>query len=307
MARCFSCFGSSNKEKNHTDDDKRGTLNECSSSAQFHRVCSSSVPAVDRDSVQHVVVMRHGDRIDNAEPLWVSTAARPFDPPLAEPGKVRAFCTGRKLRNNLGFPIHRVFVSPFLRCIQTASEVISALCAINDDPLEMTSDNISIDPSKVKASIEYGLCELLNREAIGPKMAPKNGNWGFNVSELESMLPAGTVDKSVDRVYKELPRWEESIMEGRARYLRVIRALADKFPSENLLFVTHGEGIGAAVTAFMKDTTVYGVEYCAYAHLHRQIFFSSSGTFTTGNFEIVIPQDQSGVTTVPTSELALNL
>ncbi|KAI3918739.1 hypothetical protein MKX01_042059 [Papaver californicum] len=268
---------------------------------------SSSLSSADSngEQIQHIVVMRHGDRIDNIEPLWISTAKRPFDPPLAEPGKVRAFCTGRKLRNNLDFPIDRVFVSPFRRCIQTASEVISGLCAINDDPLEMTSDNIKIDPSKVKVSIEFGLCEILNREAIGIDMAPDNGNWGFNASELESLLPAGTVDKSVFRVYKEMPRWEESVTEARTRYLQVVQALADKFPSENLLFVTHGEAIGAVISSLMKDTTVYGVEYCAYAQPKRRVSFKSDGTFSAGNFEIVALLDQFGVSFCPTSQLSL--
>ena len=75
---------------------------------------------------QNVIVMRHGDRKDNFEPLWVTTAERPWDPPLVEEGQVRAFCTGRKIRNQLGFPIHRVFVSHFVRCIETASKVVSA-------------------------------------------------------------------------------------------------------------------------------------------------------------------------------------
>lgn len=109
-----------------------------------------SMDSSDSQHFQNVVVMRHGDRLDNTEPLWVSTAARPWDPPLADPGKVRAFCTGRKLRSQLGFPIHRVLVSPFLRCVQTASEVISALCAIDDDPVNMTGDGVAIDPSKLK-------------------------------------------------------------------------------------------------------------------------------------------------------------
>lgn len=56
----------------------------------------------------------------------------------------------------------------------------------------------------LQVSIEFGLCEILNREAIGIDKAPDNGNWGFNVSELESLLPAGTVDNSVVRVYKEV-------------------------------------------------------------------------------------------------------
>lgn len=101
---------------------------------------------------QYVVVMRHGDRIDSFEPLWVSTAARPWDPPLIEEGRVRAFCAGRKIRTQLGFPIHRVFVSPFLRCIQTAAEAVSALCAVDDDPNTISSDGVSIDPSKLKVS-----------------------------------------------------------------------------------------------------------------------------------------------------------
>src|ERR1044072_4486328 len=69
-------------------------------------------------SYQNVVVMRHGDRIDNFEPTWVSTAARPWDPPLVQAGKVRACKTGLRLRLSLGFSINRVFVSPFLRCVQ---------------------------------------------------------------------------------------------------------------------------------------------------------------------------------------------
>jgi hypothetical protein len=109
----------------------------------------SSEPKTMQDH-QNVVVMRHGDRMDNFEPLWVTTARRPWDPPLVEAGRVRAFCNGRRIRAQLGFPIHRVFVSPFLRCVQTAFQVVSALCAVDDSPNAQTSDEISIDPSKVK-------------------------------------------------------------------------------------------------------------------------------------------------------------
>lgn len=55
-----------------------------------------------------------------------------------------------------------------------------------------------------QVSIEYGLCEMLNSEAIRPGLAPRDGNWGFNISELEKMLPAGTVDHAVERMYKEV-------------------------------------------------------------------------------------------------------
>lgn len=116
---------------------------------------SSNEDQIQPHFIQNVVVMRHGDRIDSFESLWPSTAARPWDPPLVDAGKVRAFYTGRKFRNQLGFPIHRVFVSPFLRCLQTASEVVSALCAVadqHDDPNDMSSHGVEIDPSKIKVS-----------------------------------------------------------------------------------------------------------------------------------------------------------
>ncbi|KAK6920359.1 Histidine phosphatase superfamily, clade-1 [Dillenia turbinata] len=242
---------------------------------------------------QHVVVMRHGDRADNVETLWISTAERPWDPPIVEEGRVRAYCTGRKLRTQLGFPIHRVFVSPFLRCIQTAAEVIAALSAVGDDPaVNTTSDGVQIDPSKIKVSIEYGLCEMLNREAI--RVSPKDGNWGFNMVELEAMLPAGTVDHSVEILDKELPHWEETVLGARNRYKRVIQALADKYPSENLLLVTHGEAVGVAVSAFLKDTSVYEVEYCAYSQSRRSVTFGEDQTFTAGTFE-VINRGQTGI------------
>ncbi|XP_034710037.1 uncharacterized protein LOC117932813 [Vitis riparia] len=262
-----------------------------------------SMDSSDSQHFQNVVVMRHGDRLDNSEPLWVSTAARPWDPPLADPGKVRAFCTGRKLRSQLGFPIHRVLVSPFLRCVQTASEVISALCAIDDDPVNMTGEGVAIDPSKLKVSIEFGLCEMMSREAIRLELAPKDGNWGFNVSELEAMLPAGTVDTTVERVYQELPQYEEGVPGSRIRYEKVIQALADKFPSENLLLVTHGEGVGVSISAFMKDATVYEVDYCAFSHSRRPIFFGNNESFTAGNFQVLTKHGQTGISYYPLSPI----
>lgn len=55
-----------------------------------------------------------------------------------------------------------------------------------------------------QVSIEFGLCEMMNREAIRPNVAPKDGNFSFNISELEGLLPAGTVDHNVEKVYPEV-------------------------------------------------------------------------------------------------------
>ncbi|XP_052118598.1 uncharacterized protein LOC107495110 isoform X3 [Arachis duranensis] len=231
-------------------------------------------------SYQNVVVMRHADRLDNFDPCWASTAARPWDPPLFEAGRLRAFQTGRSLRDTLGYPIHRVFVSPFLRCVQTASEVVSALS--------------TVDAAEVKVSVEYGLCEMMNKMAFRNGVAPNDGNWGFNITQLEAMFPTGTLSSNAERVDKELPQWEESFEETRDRYERIFKELADKYPAENMLFVTHGEGIKVAVSSFRKDAKVYKVGYCGYVQLRRPIL-KKDQSFVTGEFDVLTDSDQTGV------------
>ncbi|XVF79790.1 hypothetical protein PTKIN_Ptkin15bG0017900 [Pterospermum kingtungense] len=245
---------------------------------------------------QNVVVMRHGDRMDNFDPTWVPTAERPWDPPLTHDGLARAFRTCRTFRTTLPFPIHRVFVSPFLRCVQTASEVVAAVCAVDDNPNAKSSAHVgSIDPSKVKVSIEYGLCEMLSSEAIRPDVAPKDGIFTFDVPQLEAMLPSGTVDRTVEPVYQELPQWEETLMANTSRYEQIIKALADKYPSENLLLVTHGAAVGVSISSFLEDTTVVGSNYCAYSELRRPISCKDE-SFTAGKFEVLTKSGQTGIT-----------
>ncbi|KAF9604663.1 hypothetical protein IFM89_008994 [Coptis chinensis] len=90
---------------------------------------------------QHIIVMRHGDRLDCADSLWQSTTKQPWDPPLSDAGKARAFSIGKQFKDNLSVPIHRVIVSPFLRCVHTTSQIVSALCTVEDDPNYMDIDN----------------------------------------------------------------------------------------------------------------------------------------------------------------------
>ncbi|KAL6560382.1 hypothetical protein OROGR_003941 [Orobanche gracilis] len=248
---------------------------------------------------QNVVVMRHGDRLDNVVPLWAASAPRPWDPPLAEDGRVRAFRTGEKLRKQIDFKIHRVFVSPFLRCLQTAAEVVTALCAVannSDDPNDLTSNGVVIDPSKIKVAIEFGLCEMMNSIAIRDPVAPKDGVFSFSIPDCKAVLPAGTIDNTVEMVYKELPRWQETLEGARARYLEVIKALADKYPSENLLLVTHGEGVGSAASGFLQDVTVCEVEYCAYSVLGRPMASRENQSLTASGDFVVSPKGLVGIT-----------
>lgn len=45
---------------------------------------------------------------------------------------------------------------------------------------------------------------MLTNDAIRPNVAPKDEKWGFNIPQLEAILPLGTVDHSIERVYKEV-------------------------------------------------------------------------------------------------------
>lgn len=38
-----------------------------------------------------------------------------------------------------------------------------------------------------------------------------------------------------------MPKWEETVEGCRERYVNIVKALADKYPTENLLLVTHGK------------------------------------------------------------------
>ncbi|KAJ3678698.1 hypothetical protein LUZ60_002501 [Juncus effusus] len=226
------------------------------------------------ERVQKVVVMRHGDRIDNFDPLWVPNAERPWDPILIEAGKARAQAIGARL-SGLDFPIHRIFVSPFIRCRQTAVEVVSAF------------------PS-IKVAIEYGLSEMLNNQVIHPSVIPKDGNWFPEKSELESIFPEGTIDHSVIPIYEEMPKWGESVVNSRRRFANVIHSLADKYPHENLLLITHGEGVWVSVTYFYKNV-VQHVDYCGYSILERNISFNSPEDFTSQKFNVLTRNNETGL------------
>lgn len=65
-------------------------------------------------------IIRHGMRIDFAEPGWVETAEEPYNPPLAPIGQLQAQETARRFAAE---PLEAIFVSPFLRTLQTARPI----------------------------------------------------------------------------------------------------------------------------------------------------------------------------------------
>lgn len=69
---------------------------------------------------QTVWLARHGNRLDFVHPEWFNTAKRRYDPPLSSDGFLHAQALGQRLKTE---NIQYLFVSPFLRALQTANEV----------------------------------------------------------------------------------------------------------------------------------------------------------------------------------------
>ena len=53
------------------------------------------------DPVQHVFIIRHGERLDNVDYEWVRRAERPYDPPLTEDGLREAREAGKRFKDKV--------------------------------------------------------------------------------------------------------------------------------------------------------------------------------------------------------------
>lgn len=62
-----------------------------------------------------------------------------------------------------------------------------------------------------------------------------------------------------------------------------------------------GEAVGVAVSTFMEDTIVYGVEYCAFVQLRRPVF-RKGDSFVFGKFEVILREGKDGIKHMPKPE-----
>lgn len=82
---------------------------------------SSSPPLV-----QVFWVMRHGDRLNKVDRNWKKTAAYPDDTPLSDVGHVQAMDVANFIKEN-DDNLRHIISSPFLRALETAAPLSSAL------------------------------------------------------------------------------------------------------------------------------------------------------------------------------------
>lgn len=173
---------------------------------------------------QRIWIVRHGNREDFQNPGWSRTAQRPFDPALSADGETQAREVGLSLQSE---QVHRVFASPFLRTIQTASHIADAL--------------------NLPVCLEPGIGEILPNVESTPALLP----------EVERKQRFPRIDEDYTAL-KELS-YPESSEEGHERAAAAAQALTDRFPEKNLLMVTHGApvvGIVRGLTGLKDRITV---------------------------------------------------
>ncbi|CAI5464907.1 unnamed protein product [Closterium sp. Yama58-4] len=99
--------------------------------AMLFRICGFQSAVLQRR--QHVFVMRHAERLDAVDPRWAQRepTSRPWDPPLSEWGRYQAYQVGVRLRRE-GWGATRVVCAPYVRCAETAAELIAAMSSTPD-------------------------------------------------------------------------------------------------------------------------------------------------------------------------------
>lgn len=168
---------------------------------------------------QIVWIARHANRLDFVNPDWFLTAERRYDPPLSEDGVEQAQQLAKRLK---GENIAHIFASPFLRTVQTASQIAEVL----DLPIKL----------------ESGLSEWLNPDwmAVMPER--------LSIEALAELFPR--IDTSyTSRVVAEYPETREKAL---LRSGETARLLADEFP-EDILMVGHGASVLGATMGLVGE------------------------------------------------------
>lgn len=183
--------------------------------------------------MRSIWLVRHGNRLDFVQPEWFEKADRRYDPPLCPAGHRQAQELSQCL---LSKPIDHLFVSPFLRTLQTAHYFAAAA----DLPMKL----------------EMGLGEWHNLDwmTAAPVTHPR-------ARYLEEF-------SSIDRSYESLvlPIYPESFEQMSLRAIRTMCLILERY-SGNILFVGHKAPLGSCFAEFLGTEQSIDFEVCGVTEL----------------------------------------
>eukprot|EP00931_Biecheleriopsis_adriatica_P048811 TRINITY_DN28203_c0_g1_i1.p1 TRINITY_DN28203_c0_g1~~TRINITY_DN28203_c0_g1_i1.p1 ORF type:complete len:405 (-),score=77.61 TRINITY_DN28203_c0_g1_i1:3-1190(-) len=223
-----------------------------------------------------VVVLRHGERADQATPqAWYrSELGRryPFDPPLTHRGRMQASEVAKELDKAYGRDFELVISSPFIRCIETAVVICKQL------DLGLCVDR---ELGEIFAPEYFG-----DWEEPGPSLRSEEEVMAFvpkdvrlvGISDVGEPLSEVSTGKQANFFVGEASRWPET--EGRLRLASRVEQLSNKaslLGGAHLVLVTHGDCVAASLalglTGGRSDSTlpkVTKVPCCSYIVLERR-------------------------------------
>jgi broad specificity phosphatase PhoE len=175
---------------------------------------------------QTIWLARHGNRLDFVNPEWFNTAQRRYDPPLSADGFIQGQELGQRLKTE---NIQHLFVSPFLRAIQTANEVARVI--------------------NLPLNLEAGLGEW------------HNGDWMTESPETHPQEFLAAAYPRIDWSYQSLihPQYPETEADVNHRTAATIRQLLSQFNSD-ILLVGHSASVFGITQALVPATPDYKVK-----------------------------------------------
>ncbi|MGK7932449.1 MAG: histidine phosphatase family protein [Microcystaceae cyanobacterium] len=185
---------------------------------------------------QTIWIARHGNRLDFVNPDWFNTAPRRYDPPLSEDGKIQAQQLANRLKPE---NIKHIFVSPFLRTIETAYPIAQTL-------------NLSL-------KIEAGLSEWLNPHWMTDSPETHPLDW------LTTHYPSINSSYS-SRIIPQYPETEDMMNE---RTGATVLKLIEDF-TEDILLVGHGASVVGTTRKLVGETADINAALCCLVKVVKQ-------------------------------------
>ena len=237
------------------------------------------LPQQPEQQFQHIFVVRHGHRSDD-DPTWAEEILRPWDPELTKQGHDCAFKTGQDIKilcESLNITINQIISSPFLRCLQTASNLAKGI---------EYSGLIHLD---------HGVGELMNPHVMKIDKLTEIQQTRLNETglcidqkQIQTLFPSqfSSDDSPVPLASLEAGESRTSNGSGYARFRSSIDRIGLNTCDQNIIICTHGDGVAAAISKVLPSAMVYAAEYCSFAHLVRE----SSSSKTSNNLDWQLKQ-----------------
>jgi broad specificity phosphatase PhoE len=187
------------------------------------------------------VIVRHGERIDKVDLSWLSTAEHPTDPYLSNVGFEQARAVGEHLKRTQN--ITRIYVSPFTRTLQTATEITKAL--------------------HLPLFVEPGICEWLN-----PDWHDRAPFYWPPLAESKMNFPRIKLDYAhlVDPApFEDVNAVRARVGEFATSLLANLKAAGGNGLDDDatVLFVTHGKIVEELAVALARVKELPYVTYCS--------------------------------------------